>query len=204
LHKVLRRRWPLVATFVLVAAVAVAIPCAGEFLVIEDRLEKADAIVVMASPKIERTYEASFLFREGFAPLVLVTSPDDQWQREMARSVGVTVPRYVDLQQTMLRQLGVPAGAIRVFPRSTYSTRQEGEVLHELAVRNGWKTVIAVTTGYHTRRTRILLRRAASGDYRVIVRKSRLETMAPRRWWSDRLAWGVVIVEYLRLLSLAS
>src|SRR5712692_2289684 len=80
-----RRRilWLLVITFLL-AAIVTAYRAAGGWLVVEDPLEHADAIVVLSGRLPYRAIEAAQLYSRGFAPEVWLTHPGGM-REEMAR-----------------------------------------------------------------------------------------------------------------------
>ena len=56
-------------------ALAAAVLGVGRWLIVEDPLEKANAIVVLSGRMPMRAREAAALYREGWAPQVWVTWP---------------------------------------------------------------------------------------------------------------------------------
>ena len=56
-----------------VAALACFLPFAGTYLVVQQPLEHADAIVVLAGPRAERWLEGVDLFRAGWAPRIVLS-----------------------------------------------------------------------------------------------------------------------------------
>ena len=57
---------------VLLVVAAVAAPRLGAWLVVEDPLQKADAIFVLGGTMFERPLEAVDLYHEGWAPRLLL------------------------------------------------------------------------------------------------------------------------------------
>ena len=49
------------------------LPFAGRYLVYQDPLEKADAVIVLAGARVERWLEGVELYRGGWAPQVVIS-----------------------------------------------------------------------------------------------------------------------------------
>ena len=174
-----------------VLAAAAFFPFAGRFLVREDPLEAADAIFVLAGARVTRWLEAVELYREGRAPLVIL-SPGRLEPAEMAlRERGIRLPAEGEIARDAMLQLEIPAGAVRVLPGSLDNTAHEAAALHAF-----WRSaqgerrierIIIVTSGYHTRRTRFAFRREfGDAPVKLIVRASRFDEAEPARWWRHR------------------
>jgi uncharacterized SAM-binding protein YcdF (DUF218 family) len=179
------------------------LPFAGRFLVREDPLQRADAILVLSGTRAERLLEGYELWKEGYAPLV-VLSPgreEEPAERELATR-GVRIPNDADIGRTVLTQLGVPADAILMLPVAVDNTAQEGAAFRQVAQQHGWTHAIVVTSKFHTRRTRFALRRAfADTSMRITVRASRYDPADPARWWTDRADARFVISELQKLAA---
>lgn len=174
-----------------IVAAAAFFPFAGRFLVREDPLEPADAIFVLAGQRVSRWLEGVELYREGRAPL-LILSPGRLEPPEMAlRERGIRLPTEGEIARDAILQLGLPADAVRVLPGSLDNTAHEAAALHAY-----WRTlpperrpnrIIVVTSGYHTRRARFAFRREfRDAPVRVMVRASRFDEAEPARWWRHR------------------
>ena len=103
----MRRLAALTAIALAVALVAawVALPRAGRFLVEGDPPEKADAIVVLAGSYPDRILEAVALYKEGWAPRILICrEPDTAGFRRVAELGGGVRIRH--------RRTGRPAGRL--------------------------------------------------------------------------------------------
>src|SRR5262245_1494452 len=113
---------PLILRIVQVSLVAavlgvlVFLPFAGRFLTRSDELQRADLIMVLGGAGVERWLEGVDLYKEGWAPAI-VMSPGIVSQLELElRSKGVRFPREGDLARDAALSLGVPAGAVMVLP----------------------------------------------------------------------------------------
>jgi len=181
----------------LIAVVRLMMPFAARRLIHSDPLVRSDLIVVLGSLRVERTIEAGMLFREGWAPRILLLRPPDMVRDSLRQQLGIHVPVFLDIQKDVLVQMGVPASAIAVSPRTQDSTRREAAAIAEYARAKRYRRVIVVTSPYHTGRTEALLGKAANGSLQTIIRATRFETAEPTRWWRRFPDRSEVVYEYL-------
>lgn len=181
--------------------IAIAFPRAGAWLVVQDPLEKADAIFVLGGTMYERPLEAVDLYHEGWAPrIILLRQIADYGEAELVKR-GIPYPREVDVQFDVLGRLGVPASAI-VIAAPANSTADEADQLYAQAMRDKLSRVIVVTSKQHTRRARLAMRRRLDGfGITVIVRYSRYDQSDVDRWWAQRGTLRFTLFEYQRLLG---
>jgi uncharacterized SAM-binding protein YcdF (DUF218 family) len=163
------------------------LPFAGRYLVLDQPLVKADAIVVLAGPRVERWMEGVELFREGWAPRVVLSPGRIEEAETRLRAGGIRFPAEADLVRDAMIQLRVPPAAIVVLPTSLDNTAAEAGAIRDLATRSGWRRLIVVTSNYHTRRTAFAFSREMAGTgVDLIVRGTRHEKISPDRWWMNR------------------
>jgi uncharacterized SAM-binding protein YcdF (DUF218 family) len=184
---------------------AAALAYAGRFLAHADPLQTADAIFVLAGTRVERPLEAADLFREGYAPrIVLTRGASEQQAIRTAEGRGAIVPGDADLTVALLRSLGVPSEAVLVAPALHDSTADEARTLRTLAGSEGWTRVIVVSSTYHLRRAAIAMRRAVRGTgVEVIMRASRHDPSTPDRWWQRRADIRWIVSETPKLIAYA-
>jgi uncharacterized SAM-binding protein YcdF (DUF218 family) len=173
----------------------------GTFLVVEDPLDKADAIFVLGGTRFERPLEAVELYKEGWAPRILLfRMVKDFGEIELLRR-GVDFPLESDVQFQVLSRMGVPADALAVLGEKD-NTKDEAQEIRDQIVARQWRRVIVVTSKQHTRRARLVLSRRLSGtNAQVIVRASRYDRTRPERWWRDRPTLRFTLFESQRLLG---
>ena len=140
----------------------------GRFLVVDDPLEPADAIVVLAARE-SRARGAAALYQRGLAPRVV-----------LAR-----VSSRHDAQARVLRTAGVPATAIAQLGRVTENTRDELQAEFEYAQAQGFRRIILVTSPYHTRRVALIWRNTARGRMPALVHATPYERFQPYLWWTS-------------------
>ncbi len=127
--------------------------------VVDQPVEKSDAIAVLGGGAQFRSFAAAQLFRDGFAPRVLVMK------------VGldpVDDPKVGSRETEMIRKVllheHVPADALVTVGDGVTSTREEALAIRGWAVRNGARRVIVPTDLFHTRRATRLFRRVFAGS----------------------------------------
>ena len=127
-------------------------PYLAENLIIEKPLERADAILVLGGSSVfmERTQKAAEVFKNGAAPQIILTDDGEKagWSKIEKRN-----PPYVELARKNLILNGVPFEAIEIIKPDGSGTIYEAQILREKAGENNWKTILLVTSAYHTRRT---------------------------------------------------
>ena len=95
----------------------------GRWLIVEDPLGKADAVVILSGRMPMRAREAAALYREGWAPQVWVTRPAGPGAELGA--MGIPYVGEAFYSQRVLIHLGVPADAIRALEPDCANTAAE-------------------------------------------------------------------------------
>jgi uncharacterized SAM-binding protein YcdF (DUF218 family) len=171
-------RWLQGAVYLLVLAVLTLVftPAGdwlGNALTHVDPLAQADYIVVLGGND-ERAVEAAHLFREGWAPTVIVTSAD-----EAADQLSKVAQAY-----------GVPEAAILVDRRPVRTADHPATIAQLPGIDPAHAHFIILTSSYHTSRSRAVFLKA--GYRNVILRcpdwraGGRLDT--GKRDWAGRAA----------------
>jgi uncharacterized SAM-binding protein YcdF (DUF218 family) len=187
-----------VAALVLVSVV-VFLLAIGRWLVVEDPLEKAHAIVVLSGSMPLRAVEAARLYREGYAPRVWLTHSTEPGATLEAMQIPYQGEDFYD-SHVLIRQ-GVPAEAIRKLEPPIINTADElADVSAALEQEEG-KTVIIVTSKVHTRRVRILWHRLGAGAGHAVIRAASDDPFEPRRWWRTSKDALDVVREVLGILN---
>lgn len=174
---------------------------AGHALIVTDAPAPADAIVVLTGSYPDRILEAAALYREGWAPrLILCREPENAGFRKLA-ALGVRVPRLFELNRSVAEQLGVPPAAITVLDRPAGSTTSEAEVVLAYARAHDLRTILLVTSKYHSARAARIYRHRAGDAVRILSRPARDDPFDPDAWWRDRASARRVAIEYQKLLA---
>lgn len=171
----------------------------GRWLVVEDPLTKARAIVVLSGAMPVRAIEAAKLYREGYAPEVWLTHSTEP--AETLEGMGIAFAGEDHYDTLVLIHEGVPAEAIHVLERPIVNTADEIKVAASALARAKGEAVIFVTTKAHTRRVRLLWRRLAPNQAQAIVRAASGDSFDPRHWWRSTSDALDVVREILGLLN---
>jgi uncharacterized SAM-binding protein YcdF (DUF218 family) len=125
--------------------------------IVNDPPSPCGAIVVLGGGIQTRPFEAARLYREGYAPRVLVASPE----RKPTDELGITAGDTETTTQILLEQ-GVPEQSIIPFGNEVSSTFEEALALRDWVEKTGAKKLIIVSDPFHTRRARWLFRKQLS------------------------------------------
>jgi uncharacterized SAM-binding protein YcdF (DUF218 family) len=201
-----RARGLVVAALVLVAlavfAHGPALRLIGRALVVDDPVAKADAIVVVAGGTPSREETAATLFREGFAPDVVLSNPFTPARVRHLITMGARRLDYQGEARVVLEHRGVPAKAIVALPQPVKTTEAELKVVGELARSRGWRRVILVTSPQHSRRVKLVWSRQAPPDIQSILRVVQDDDFLDGDWWRKRREAEAVLHEYLGLAAI--
>ena len=193
------RRVLLTAGGVCVIFAALVFFGVGRWLVVEDPLVKAKAIVVLSGAMPLRAIEAGKLYREGYAPEVWLTHSTEPAGTLQEMCISFAGEDYYN--KLVLIHEGVPTEAIHVLEPPIVNTADEIRVAAAALASGKGEAVIIVTTKAHTRRTRLLWRRLAPGQGRAIVRAASGDSFDPRHWWRTTGDALDVVREALGLLN---
>ena len=187
---------------VAILAAACFLPFAGRYLVHEDPLEHADAILVLAGARVERWMEAVDLFKEGWAPRIILSPGQVEAAESDLLALGLRYPDESETVRDLMVKLHVPTEAIVALPRFVDNTAQEAASIDEMAVKAGWTRLIVVTSKYHTRRAGFAFRREFQATHvEIVMRASRYDRARPERWWAFRRDARYVTSELQKLLA---
>jgi uncharacterized SAM-binding protein YcdF (DUF218 family) len=179
-------------------------PFLAEVLIVEKPLERADAIFVLggSSAYLERTQKAAELYKNGRAPKIFLSNDGLQsgWNGALKRN-----PFFVEYAQWELIKQGVPAEAIEILPGIVESTHDEAVLLEKTLKEQNLKSILLVTSGYHTRRTlrtfeKVLLDNNDSIQIGIESPPAGWQTPKSSYWWLSARGWNFVAGEYLKIV----
>ena len=173
--------------------------CLGRWLVEEDPLEKAQAIVVLSGRMPLRAMEAAKLYRNGYAPKVWLTRPTEPGAALEAMGIPYVGEDFYNSR--VLMHQGVPEDAIRVLQPPILNTADELSAVSAALGEERVSRVIIVTSKVHTRRVRILWHRIAAGRGQALVRAAAADHFEPGRWWRTTGDALDVVREFLGILN---
>ncbi len=119
----------------------------AEMWIVNDHLEKADAIVVLGGGVQYRTIEAARLYHQGFAAKIVAM---DVQMGTLAR-LGL-VPAEREMTRRVLVAKGVAESDIIFIGRQVANTHEEALAVSDWITKTGAKRIIIPTDLFHTRR----------------------------------------------------
>jgi uncharacterized SAM-binding protein YcdF (DUF218 family) len=153
----------------------------GEWLVVQDPLEQAHAIVVLSGRMPERAIEAARIYQGSFASQVWVSQPVSPAAQLAQMHIAFIGEDFYN--QKVLMAEGVPADAIRIFEVPIANTQEEVDEIASDLRRDDAHAVIIVTSKVHTRRVRLIWDRRVGGDPKAIVRYVSDDPFDAAHWW---------------------
>ena len=177
-----------------ISLAAVAFVNAGRWLVVADPLVPAEVILPLAGDR-QRPAHAAELFLDHNAELFAITrlwiepaSVREWYVRDVARSVI---------------ERGVPEEAVVAIPGIGPTTYHEVANVRSYAESQGWSSLLAVTSSWHSRRARTITRRLfLDSEVTVSVRPAPERRFELGSWWRSELGRQRVLSEYLKLIAL--
>jgi uncharacterized SAM-binding protein YcdF (DUF218 family) len=195
------RGW-ILAAGILVFALAVsfwAFLHLGSWLIVQDPLQQAHAIVVLSGRMPARALEAARVYKQNVAIQVWVSKPVSPAATLERMNIAFVGEEFYN-QKALIVQ-GVPADSIRVFEQAAANTEEEvDEIARELR-RDDAHSVIIVTSKPHTRRVRLIWKRRVGSDPKAIIRYVSDDSFDASHWWRHTSDALDVVREWLGIAN---
>jgi uncharacterized SAM-binding protein YcdF (DUF218 family) len=173
---------------------------AAKLLIVNTPLAPADVIVVLSGSAVyrERTQRAAEYYRQGLASRILLTNDNlrGEWSSAEQRN-----PFFYERARDNLFRLDVPADRVEVLPTTVTSTYDEALALREYAITNKLRSLLVVTSAYHSRRvlwTFGKVFRQTGIAINVQSVEAGEQTPPPLTWWLHLRGWQMVAGEYVK------
>lgn len=164
---------------------------AGRYIYEKDELKPADVIVVLAGEEEERVAYGVKLFKEG-------------WSRKdrIIMTGGPVVGRYTSagLMKEQAEEFGVAGKFILLADRSR-STEEDAKYTGDILKKNSYKSIILVTSPYHSRRASIIFKEILPG-IRIISSPSDKSWLSFHDWWKRPRDRDMVLSEWSKFIKL--
>jgi DUF218 domain len=159
----------------------------GRFLIM-DRPQRADVILALAGDTNLRPARALELLRQGYAPRIILNVPADamvfQWSEpELARKYIAGLPE---------------AESISICPIHGLSTKAEAKDSSFCLQQAGARSVLLVTSDFHTRRALSIFQKEVPGNVYSIAATFNADEFG-EQWWKHRQWAKVNVDEWMRL-----
>jgi uncharacterized SAM-binding protein YcdF (DUF218 family) len=163
----------------------------ARLLVQSDAPVKSDGIVVLAGDGAGYRIQAGAeLAKQGYAPIVL--SSGAEWFYGACEC---------DLAIDYAVRNGQPRELFAPLRNTATSTDAEAREIFAEVQRRQWKSVLVVTSDYHTRRTRIILNRLKPPGVSLTVFGAPDRYFRPDHWWWHRESRKTLVLEWSKLVA---
>jgi uncharacterized SAM-binding protein YcdF (DUF218 family) len=175
----------------------------GEYLIIQQPVpQQADVIVILANweDTVIRARAGADLYKGEVAKMIYVPRMEQMRGLEDIKKLGINIPENRDLVITILQGLGVPLYAIETSAQEVTNTWDEAQAVRTLVEQKGYKSVLLITSKYHSRRAYLIFKDALKSKSTVISAPSPYDSSDPESWWKRDEDAKMVIMEYPKLL----
>ncbi len=170
----------------------------ADYLIINDRLQPADAIVLLNSDFDTRPFHTADLYKRGLAPVVIIARAENTPAVELG-----LVPNDTDISVGVMEKLGVPPERITIlpYPGGTTSTIDEAVAFRQYVGENHVQRIIVVTSAFHTRRARWIFEKTLAG-LPVTLEMAAVPYVGfdQTNWWTNEKGLITLDNEYVKLV----
>jgi uncharacterized SAM-binding protein YcdF (DUF218 family) len=171
----------------------------GRWLILEDPLQKADAIAVLSGRMPGRALEAAQVYKQGYAQRVWLTHSTEPGAT--LESISVPFQGEDFYNKEILMKEGVPESAIEILDPPIVNTADEMKTIGEALRRENQHSVIIVTSKVHTRRVRALWNRISGKEGVAIIHGVSNDSFDAAHWWRSTSDALNVVREILGLAN---
>jgi len=173
------------------------LPFCARFLIVNDDLEKADAIIVLSSGPPWRNKKAAQLYHQGLATRVITLG--DSYYDHLLPVLGQRLTD-AELNAKILAQYGVPRPHIVPLPEKVEGTYDEALILWRyIEQKDSIRSIIIVTSGFHSRRAKWIFRRILTNNpIRIMVVEAESPDLNAANWWRREKGVMAVFNEYVK------
>ena len=164
----------------------------GNYLILSDPLEKSDVILVLSGDtnKGERVTEAVKLFKKGYGKYLVLSGNKIAWDTYAA-----------DLMKKQAISLRVPEHSIIAIRNEAHSTIEEAKIILDVFKERHFKSVILVTSSYHTKRAKWIFSKVFNGsNIKISASPANDVEYDADHWWQKRESAKILFYEYTKLI----
>ena len=174
----------------------------ARLLITEAPLDNADAIVVLSGSANykERAREAARLLLEGRSQRILLTNDNARGPWSSAEQQNLF---FYERSIEEIRNAGVPGDKVELLPKPVLSTYEEAELARRYAEEHGLRSVLIVTSAYHSRRALWVFSRVFQNTgirVGLVSVKPGNQSPRPATWWLSIRGWKLVPTEYIKMI----
>ncbi|MEJ5314630.1 MULTISPECIES: YdcF family protein [Anaerolinea] len=165
----------------------------GNFLVVNEPLQPADAVVVLSGGELDRLEKAVNIIKAEKARYLILTETQETTESGW---------KTADYLASEAHQRGIPVPQIVITRKVATNTQEEAIATLDILKERGWNTLIVVTDPYHTRRSQLIFQQVLSKEpVEFIVVSSKEPRLNAWLWYLDRDSRNSVVRELISLLA---
>jgi len=172
----------------------------SNFLITEDKLQKADAIVVLNGKTPARILQAIDIYKQGYAPIIIIDYVSHPESYIYLKRKGIKLQLEPDVNKYIAIEFGVPESSFIILNDYATSTYDEINDIYEYCKKNAIKSIILVTSKYHMLRVKKILKRLTDNEFKYYIVSTDYEAYKPYNWWKYRSYMRDTLLEYQKLL----
>lgn len=158
----------------------------GNFLAVDENFQKVDVIVVLSGGGNERIEKGVELYKEGLAPLLLVSGATQDGSTSNAETMyWYAVRNEVDPSHILREPMA----------RSTFENALFSLELFETPP----STLLLVTSEYHQKRAYEIFKRIFS-DTQIFNASADVDFWTPDQWWENEKSLALTLSEWGKIL----
>jgi uncharacterized SAM-binding protein YcdF (DUF218 family) len=163
-------------------------------LIVEDSLQKVDALVVLSGGGYDRGNEAVKIIHAGYVNKVICTGGNPVIE---LRVFGIDTLES-DMTVANLRRQGIPDSIITILRNGT-STKEESEMIAQYCHQHQLKKIMILSSKLHTHRVQDVFKKKLKkeGVY-VVVRGAPNSQFDELKWWQDENGLIAVNNEWIK------
>jgi len=182
------------------------LPLPGVFLIAKDNLRKADCVVPLLGDSYFRFKKAVELYNKGYAENIVVSyyredKPELDDYYNFQRIFGLFDVPPKDYILRVFAYFGKDAQNIYFTDAEVSSTYEEALASKELMAKHGYRSLILITSGYHSRRALMIFNSVfKKTDIKIYNYTILRPFFAPQEWWRKEGDCETVIREYVAIV----
>jgi uncharacterized SAM-binding protein YcdF (DUF218 family) len=184
-----------------VLALAVLANPIARFLIVRAEPSHADIVVVLSGSSVyeERIRHGIAVLLEGRALSIVLTNDGlrGRWSRRRQANLTST-----ERAKDAVLDAGINDQRLITLPQRVNSTYDEAVAVRGFAEKAGIRSVLVVTSPYHSRRALWVFRRVlepAGVEVGIDSPPPGEQSPRPDTWWLSRTGWHSVALEYVKL-----
>ncbi len=172
----------------------------GQFLIYDDPPFKSDAAVVLEDglEYYPRLIEAASIYKNGLAKKIIINGDrKTDTIRELEKMGFDACCPWYENSMRILEMLGVPRDNITALSaEDVYDTVGEAEAVGNEIVKQGYISIILITSKFHTRRAAHIWKEMYEGKLNVASVSAKTDPFDPVKWYKDGRQVRWVMAEY--------